>query len=62
MISGAFASLGPNEYPLMSKSSTAIKAMATPNRVTAHPGEVLNQEFLEPLGMSVNALAKEGAD
>jgi addiction module HigA family antidote len=25
--------------------------------VTAHPGEVLNKEFLEPLGMSVNALA-----
>jgi antitoxin HigA-1 len=41
----------------MSKSSTTIRAAATPNRVTAHPGEVLNQEFLEPLGMSVNALA-----
>jgi antitoxin HigA-1 len=25
--------------------------------VTAHPGEVLNEEFLKPLGMSVNALA-----
>jgi len=41
----------------MSKSSTTIRAAATPNRVTAHPGEVLNLEFLEPLGMSVNALA-----
>ena len=41
----------------MSKSSTTIRAVVTPNRVTAHPGEVLNQEFLEPLGMSVNALA-----
>ena len=41
----------------MSKSSTTIRAVATPKRVTAHPGEVLNQEFLEPLGMSVNALA-----
>ena len=41
----------------MSKSSTATRAVATPKRVTAHPGEVLNQEFLEPLGMSVNALA-----
>jgi addiction module HigA family antidote len=29
----------------------------TPNRVTTHPGEILNEEFLEPLGMSVNALA-----
>ena len=28
-----------------------------PNRVTTHPGEVLSQEFLVPLGMSVNALA-----
>ena len=39
----------------MSKSSTTTRA--TPNRVTAHPGEVLNEEFLRPLGMSVNALA-----
>jgi antitoxin HigA-1 len=41
----------------MSKSSTTIRAVATPNRVTAHPGEVLNEEFLKPLAMSVNALA-----
>ena len=25
--------------------------------MTTHPGEVLNEEFLRPLGMSVNALA-----
>jgi addiction module HigA family antidote len=41
----------------MSKSSTTTKAIVTPNRVTTHPGEVLNEEFLRPLGMSVNALA-----
>ena len=41
----------------MSKSSTTIKGVATPNRVTTHPGEVLGEEFLKPLGMSVNALA-----
>jgi antitoxin HigA-1 len=41
----------------MSKSSTTTKAIATPNRVTTHPGEVLSEEFLRPLGMSVNALA-----
>ena len=41
----------------MSKSSTTTKAIATPHRVTVHPGEVLNEEFLRPLGMSVNALA-----
>ena len=41
----------------MSKSSTTTKAIVTPNRLTTHPGEVLNEEFLRPLGMSVNALA-----
>ena len=41
----------------MSKLSTTTRAIATPNRVTAHPGEVLNEEFLKPLGISVNALA-----
>jgi len=41
----------------MSKSSITTKAIATPNRVTAHPGEVLTEEFLKPLGMSINALA-----
>jgi len=41
----------------MSKSSTTIKAVTTPNRVTTHPGEVLAEEFLKPLGLSVNALA-----
>lgn len=41
----------------MSKSSTTIKPVATPNRVTTHPGEMLSEEFLKPLGMSVNALA-----
>jgi antitoxin HigA-1 len=41
----------------MSKSSTTTKGVATPNRVTTHPGEVLSEEFLKPLGLSVNALA-----
>lgn len=41
----------------MSKSSTTTSEFATPNRVTVHPGEVLREEFLNPLGMSVNALA-----
>lgn len=41
----------------MSKSSITTKGVATPNRVTTHPGEVLAEEFLEPLGMTVNALA-----
>jgi addiction module HigA family antidote len=41
----------------MSKSSTTTKGVPTPNRVTTHPGEILSEEFLKPLGMSVNALA-----
>jgi addiction module HigA family antidote len=46
----------------MSKSSITTKrkgagGAATPDRVTTHPGEVLSEEFLQPLGMSVNALA-----
>jgi antitoxin HigA-1 len=41
----------------MSKSSTITKGAATPDRVTTHPGEMLSEEFLKPLDMSVNALA-----
>jgi antitoxin HigA-1 len=41
----------------MSKSSTATNGVATPRRITSHPGEVLGEEFLKPLGLSVNALA-----
>jgi addiction module HigA family antidote len=41
----------------MSKSSTTTRGVPTPNRVTTHPGEILSEEFLKPLGMSVNALA-----
>jgi antitoxin HigA-1 len=41
----------------MSKSSIIIRPVSTPNRVTTHPGEMLAEEFLRPLGLSVNALA-----
>jgi addiction module HigA family antidote len=41
----------------MSKSSTTTDGVATPRRVTTHPGEVLGEEFLKPLGMSAHALA-----
>lgn len=41
----------------MSRSSTATKGVATPNRITTHPGEILSEEFLKPFGMSVNGLA-----
>jgi addiction module HigA family antidote len=41
----------------MSRLSTTTKGVAAPNRVTTHPGEVLTEEFLDPLGMSANTLA-----
>jgi len=41
----------------MSKSLTTTKGVTTPDRVTTHPGEMLSEEFLKPLGISVNALA-----
>jgi antitoxin HigA-1 len=46
----------------MSKSSTTTKRypankVAIPSRVTAHPGEILREEFIKPLGLSANALA-----
>ena len=46
----------------MSKSSITTRSAtrwmaATPDRVTTHPGEMLSEEFLNPLGLSVNALA-----
>ena len=41
----------------MSRSSTTTRRTATPNRVTTHPGEILSEEFLRPLDMSLNALA-----
>ena len=41
----------------MSRSPITTKRVATPNRVTTHPGEVLSEEFLDPLGISVHSLA-----
>ncbi len=38
----------------MSKSSTTIESEFLPN---PHPGDILMEEFLKPLGLSQNALA-----
>src|SRR5260221_6767604 len=62
MTNGVSALLGPRRVRRMSKSSITIrkaaaKGAAIPNRATTHPGEVLSEEFLRPLGMSANALA-----
>ncbi len=39
---------------MKSKSSTTIDNLAP-----IHPGEVLSEEFLKPMGLSANALAKQ---
>lgn len=41
----------------MPKSLPKTRTVAAPRRVTAHPGEILAEEFLKPLDLSVNALA-----
>ena len=41
----------------MSKSSITIDEIGAIDRVTTSPGEMLREEFLEPLGLSANALA-----
>ncbi len=41
----------------MSKSSTITDGIPAPNRITTHPGEVLAEEFLKPLGLSAHGLA-----
>jgi addiction module HigA family antidote len=48
------------EGPAMSKSWTTTKEDATTAKrlKPMHPGEVLREEFLVPLGMSAGALAK----
>src|SRR2546423_11764812 len=43
--------------PPMLKSSTIIEESDMP-RMRTHPGEVLREEYLIPLGMSARALAK----
>ena len=45
----------------MSKSSitTEDKTMHTSGMTPIHPGEILREEFLAPLGMSAHALAME---
>ncbi len=47
---GEYASLGKMEMLMMSKSATIIKPV--------HPGEILVNEYLEPLGLSANKFAK----
>jgi addiction module HigA family antidote len=54
MISGEYASGGRKEMPTMSRSSTNTKRRLAP----VHPGEILLEEFLGPLGLTQYRLAK----
>lgn len=43
----------------MTKTSYRAVGLMEMKRVTTHPGEMLNEEFLKPLGMSARALAEQ---
>src|SRR5437879_7878608 len=60
MINGEFASDGETTAHGTSKSSTTIegKSMTTNRMRPIHPGEILREEFLMPLGMSARALSQ----
>ena len=45
--------------PTKSRSRTTTEDEMTKKLHPVHPGEVLREEFLGPLGLSVNALARE---
>jgi antitoxin HigA-1 len=55
MTSGEYASSGKMEVQVMSKSSTTTRDNWLTN---PHPGEILLEEFLKPMGLSQNALAR----
>jgi addiction module HigA family antidote len=55
MTSGASASAGRKEMPFMSASSTIMNDDQLPN---PHPGDILLEEFLQPMELSQNALAR----
>ena len=53
------ASAGRTEGLQMSKSSTTTRKKQRPEWIhNPHPGEILLEDFLKPLGMSQNALAR----
>jgi addiction module HigA family antidote len=59
MINFEFVSDGRKTMPTRSKSSTTISRYERYKREVPpiHPGEILREEFLVPLGLSANALA-----
>src|SRR5438876_9979450 len=60
MTSGGYVSAGKMATLLMSKSSITIRVAMTRRKLPPiHPGEVLQEEFLMPLGISQYRLAKD---
>jgi antitoxin HigA-1 len=62
MINGVSASNGVREMPWMSKSSIITKEFPRmpPHKIAPiHPGEILLEEFLQPLHLSQYRLAKD---
>jgi len=59
MTNGGYASFGKTATPTTSNSLTIIEDMAmTATIPMPHPGVVLREEFLKPMGVSAYALAK----
>src|SRR5690349_19310786 len=56
MINGEFVSCGTKEDRRMSKSSTTTTKGGQLHN--PHPGEILLEEFLKPMALSQNALAR----
>jgi addiction module HigA family antidote len=61
MINGGFALNGRTEMPRESKSRTIIhrKELAMSKIGNIHPGEILLEEFLKPMGITAYRLSKE---
>jgi addiction module HigA family antidote len=58
MINGVSALNGMKEDRHMQKSSTTTPRSASGLLRNPHPGEILLEEFLKPMGLSQNALAR----
>ena len=56
-INGAFASIGAGQTLAMSKLWTIIEEKVMRTKKLIHPGEILQEEFLVPLGISQTRLA-----
>ena len=59
MTNGESASCGATNMPLKWRSLTITgsKDLSREKQAPLHPGEILQQEFLEPMGLSQNKLA-----